>query len=65
MPRIKKIKRLFSRTKLAQLTQALLQDALDREERRVGRKLTSREAETLVLKDFEPVLIHWQPHTQY
>ena len=63
MPRINRAKRLLSPTQLALLTQALLQDALEREEKRVGRKLTQREAEALVLKDFEPVLIHWQPHT--
>ncbi len=63
MPRIRKIKRFLSASELAQLTQALLQDAVEREEQRIGRKLTCREAEALVLKDFEPVLIHWQPHT--
>ncbi|HLG47012.1 MAG TPA: hypothetical protein VKY24_12290 [Reyranella sp.] len=63
MPRIRKVKHLLTPSELAQLTQELLQDALDREQQRLGRKLTQPEAEALVLKDFEPVLIHWQPHT--
>ena len=63
MPRIIKDKHLLTPPELAQLTRELLQDAMDCEERRLGRRLTQREAETLVLKDFEPVLMHWRSHT--
>ena len=63
MPRIIKDKHVLTPPELAQLTHELLQDALDREQERWGRRLTHREAETLVLKDFEPVLIHWRPRT--
>lgn len=60
--RITGAKRLLTRAELQQLTRELVQDALDREERRLGRRLTVREAEAVVLKDFEPVLL-WHAHT--
>lgn len=62
MRRITGAKRLLTRAELQQLIRELLQDALDREERRLGRRLTVREAEAVVLKDFEPVLL-WHAHT--
>jgi hypothetical protein len=55
-------KRLLTPSELQQLTRELLQDALDREERRLGRRLTVHEAEAVLLKDFEPVLL-WHAHT--
>ena len=63
MSRITKGKHLLTPPRLARLTRELLEDALDREEKRLGRRLTRQEAEALVLKDFEPVLFHWQPRT--
>ena len=62
MRRITGTKRLLTQSELERLTRELLQDALDREERRLGRRLTEHEAETVVLKDFEPVLL-WHAHT--